>query len=138
MTYWVYMLLVGDRSHGYNRKIYTGYTQHLMQRIVQHSGLSNIKGARLTRKQPIELVYLEKHQNRQNAIQRERQFKKQSPYNQKKHKLTLIKEFQMKNGHLLNEINEILIKHFEFLDILIKTMNGVEKEFDKTLDTVLR
>jgi predicted GIY-YIG superfamily endonuclease len=109
-----------------------------MQRIAQHSGLSNTKGARLTRKQPIELVYLEKYHSRKEALQRERQFKKQSPYNQKKHKLTLIKEFQMKNGHLLNEINEKLTKHFEFLNTLIEAMNEVEKELKKTLNTVSR
>jgi predicted GIY-YIG superfamily endonuclease len=107
-----------------------------MQRIAQHSGLSNTKGARLTRKQPIELVYLEKYHSRKKALQRERQFKKQSPYNQKKHKLTLIKEFQMKYGHFLNEINEKLVKHFEFLNTLIKAMNDAEKELSKTLNTV--
>jgi predicted GIY-YIG superfamily endonuclease len=70
LPYWVYMLFVGDKSHGMNRKIYTGYTRHLMSRIVQHSGLSNTKGARITRKQPIELVYLEKFPSQKLVMQR--------------------------------------------------------------------
>ncbi|MFX0170610.1 MAG: GIY-YIG nuclease family protein [Candidatus Hodarchaeota archaeon] len=137
MTFWVYMLFVGDHSHGNNRKIYTGYTKHLMQRITQHIGLSNTKGARLTRKQPIELVYLEKFQSRKKAIQRENQFKKQNPYNQKKHKLALIREFQIENGPILKEINEKLIEYFEFLNTLIKNMITAERELKEKLNSVL-
>ncbi|MFX0150421.1 MAG: GIY-YIG nuclease family protein [Candidatus Hodarchaeota archaeon] len=137
MTFWVYMLFVGDHSHGYNRKIYTGYTKYLMQRITQHSGLSNTKGARLTRKQPIELVYLEKFQSRKKAIQREKQFKKQNPYNQKKYKLVLIREFQKEYGPILKEINEKLFEYFAFLNILIKSMIATEKELKEKLNSIL-
>ena len=89
MVYWVYMLLVGPISRGYNRKIYTGYTKHLASRLTQHSGISNIRGARLTRKQQIELVYLEKFVTQKEAMKREWEFKHSSPLNQKKNKLVL-------------------------------------------------
>lgn len=129
MPYWVYMLLVGDPSHGDNRKIYTGYTHHLVLRIIQHCGLTSTKGARLTRKQPIQLAFLEYHKSRKKAIRRERQLKRESPYNQKKHKMTLIKEFSSEYGHLLEKINNKLTEHFEFLNSLIKTMREVQIEF---------
>ncbi|MHA1970103.1 MAG: GIY-YIG nuclease family protein [Candidatus Hodarchaeales archaeon] len=128
MPYWVYMLLVGDKSHGKNRKIYTGYTHRLMSRIIQHSGLSNTKGARITRRQPIEVVYLEKLPSQKLAMQREWQLKHESPYNQKTTKLRLIDDFNKKFGHLLSELNIKLSEHFEFLDHLIKVMKNTEKE----------
>lgn len=127
MPFWIYMLLVGDKSHGTNRKIYTGYTRHLMLRIAQHSGLTPTKGARLTRRQPIELVYLEQYKSRKKALQREWQLKHESPFNQKKHKLKLIEEFHSKYGHILLKLNTKLVEHFEFLTTLIKTMKSVEK-----------
>ena len=131
------MLLVGEKSHGSNRKIYTGYTHHLMTRVSQHSGLSQTKGARLTRKQRIELVYLEKYSSQKLAMKREWQFKHESPYNQKKSKLVLIKEFQKTYGHILNEFNNKLEKHFEFLEDMIKSMKNTEKVLIKNLDNNL-
>ncbi|UCE14338.1 MAG: GIY-YIG nuclease family protein [Candidatus Heimdallarchaeota archaeon] len=129
MPYWVYMLFVGDQRHGVNRKIYTGYTQHLMPRIIQHSGLTSTKGAHLTRKQPIELVFLEFYKSRRKAIHRERQLKYESPYNQKKHKLNLIRDFSSEYGPLLAKVNSKLTEHFEFLNSFIKTMEEVQNEF---------
>lgn len=128
VPFWVYMLFVGEKSHGFNRKIYTGYTHHLMSRITQHSGLSHTKGARITRRQPIELVYLEKFPSQKSAMQRERQLKRESPYNQKTTKLKLIDEFSKNYGHVLSELNIKLSKHFEFLNHLIKVMKNTEKE----------
>ena len=135
MPFWVYMLFVGDKSHGNNRKIYTGYTRHLMSRIAQHSGLTSTKGAKLTRKQPIELVYLEYFTSRKKGLQREWQLKHESPYNQKKEKLKLIDEFCSKNGHILQELNIKLVEHFEFLANLKKTMKSVEKRLIRKIKT---
>ena len=128
MPYWVYMLFVGQKSRGKNRKIYTGYTQHLGKRITQHSGLNSTKGARLTRKQPIELVYLEKFTSRKQALRREWEFKHKSPFNQKDYKLALIKEFLQSNSEIIKELNDKLMTHFDFLESMIKTINHVEKE----------
>ena len=133
MPFWVYMLLVGDRSHGKNRKIYTGYTHYLMPRIAQHSGLNRTKGARLTRNQPVELVYLEPHSSRKKAMQRERQLKHQSPLNQKKSKLKMIEEFHSVYGDIFEELNEKLNEYFEFLEILRKTMNLSQKELQSKI-----
>lgn len=127
LPFWVYFLLVGDKSHGNNRKIYTGYTHRLMSRITQHSGLSNTKGARITRRQPIELVYLEKFPSQKLAMKREWQLKHESPYNQKTEKLKLIDEFKKNYGHYLSEMNVKLSEHFEFLDHMIKVMKNTEK-----------
>ena len=135
MPFWIYMLLVGDRAHGTRRKIYTGYTSRLMLRMAQHSGLTPTKGARMTRRQPIELVYLEQYAARKKATQREWQLKHESPYNQKKYKLKLIEEFQSKYGHVLQELNVKLDEHFEFLEILIKTMKNVEKRLINEMKT---
>ena len=120
------MLLVGDYSHGYNRKVYTGYTHRLMQRLIQHSGLSNTKGARMTRKQQIELVYLEKFFSRKKALQREREYKKKSPFNQKKYKIKLIKEFQSNYGSFLERLNKQLAEHHQLMNDLTKTVNYLE------------
>jgi putative endonuclease len=128
LPYWVYMLLVGDTSHGMNRKIYTGYTRHLMSRIVQHSGLSNTKGARITRKQPIELVYLEKFPSQILAMQREWQLKHESPYSQKKSKLQLIDEFKRNYGPILTDLNTKLNEHYELLETIVKVMKKTEKD----------
>ena len=130
MPYWVYMLLVGPISRGYNRKIYTGYTKHLASRLTQHSGINSIKGARLTRKQPIELVYLEKFSSQKKAIQREWEFKHTSPLNQKKNKLALIKQFQEYQGELLNKINSQMQEYHEFLKDIIEVLTSAEKEFN--------
>ncbi len=106
-----------------------------MSRIAQHSGLAQTKGARLTRKQPIELVYLEQYPSQKKAMQREWQLKHESPFNQKKHKLKLIEEFHLKYGHLIRGLNEKLVEHFEFLATFTKTMKGVEKELITKLKT---
>ena len=129
------MLLVGDQAHGTKRKIYTGYTSRLMVRIAQHSGLTPTKGARMTRRQPIELVYLEQHTSRKKAMQREWQLKHESPFNQKKYKLKLIEAFQSKYSHFFQELNAKLVEHFEFLEILIKTMKNVEKRLINEMKT---
>ena len=136
--FWVYMLFVGNRSHGNNRKIYTGYTRHLASRIAQHSGLTQTKGARLTRKQPIELVYLEQYPSQKKAMHRERQLKHESPFNQKKYKLKLIEEFHTQYGHLVDGLNEKLVEHFEFLDNFAKTIKIVEKELITQIKTSIQ
>ena len=128
LPYWVYMLFVGDKSHGMNRKIDTGYTRHLMSRIVQHSGLSNTKGARITRKQPIELVYLEKFPSQKLLMQREWQLKHESPFSQKKSKLQLIDEFKRNFGPILTDLNTKLNEHYELLETIVKVMKKTEKD----------
>jgi putative endonuclease len=126
--------MVGPPTRGKNRKIYTGYTQHLSNRITQHSGLNSVKGARLTRKQPIELVYLEQFSSRKQALQREWEFKHKTPYNQKEFKLSLIREFQQSYSDLLNEINEQLSNHYDFLQSIITTFNLFEKEMASRIE----
>jgi putative endonuclease len=135
MVYWLYMLLVGPISRGYNRKIYTGYTKHLASRLTQHSGISNIRGARLTRKQPIELVYLEKFSSQKKAMKREWEFKHKSPLNQKKNKLALIKQFQEHQEELLNKINSQLYEYNQFLEGVIEILTSTEKEFKDHLES---
>ncbi|MHA2175115.1 MAG: GIY-YIG nuclease family protein [Candidatus Hodarchaeales archaeon] len=128
MPYWVYMLLVGQPSRGYNRKIYTGYTQHLGKRFTQHTGLNSTKGARLTRKQPIELAFVEKFPNRKQAMKREWDFKHKSPQNQKKFKLELIKAFQDTHRSLLDELNQQFFTYRKYLESLIEIIGKIEKE----------
>ena len=123
------MLFVGDPSHGVNRKLYTGYTKQLMARLIQHCGLSTTKGARITRKQQIELVYLEKFDLQKKALNREYQLKHENPYNQKKSKLQLIKEFESVHGQIFEEINQILAEQFKLLTDLVKTLENYEKKF---------
>ncbi|MFX1535901.1 MAG: GIY-YIG nuclease family protein [Promethearchaeota archaeon] len=127
MAYWVYFLLVGDPKRGLNRKIYTGYTKRLMARLVQHCGLSSTKGAQITRKQQIELVYLEKFASQKKAIQREYQLKHQSPFNQKEHKNMLIKKFELAHGQIFEEINKLLAEQFKFLKNWINALESIEK-----------
>lgn len=128
------MLFVGDPSHGSNRKIYTGYTNHLMPRLVQHCGLTSAKGARITRKQPIELAYLERYESRHKALQREFQLKHKSPFNQKKHKLMLVKEFESKHRQILQEINDTLAEQFKFLTGLLKSLENSEKSLKEEIN----
>ncbi len=128
LAFWVYMLLVGEKSRGYNRKIYTGYTHHLINRLTQHLGLNSTKGARLTRKQPIELVYLEIFSSRKQALKREWDFKHTSPLNQKSTKLSMVKEFQRKNTNLLSDLNALFEEHNQFLESMIKNLKTIEKE----------
>ncbi len=134
LVFWVYLLFIGNPSQGANRKIYTGYTKHLMARLVQHCGLTSTKGARITRKQPIELVYLENYTSQKRAMQREYQLKHESPFNQKKHKLMLIKESESEYGHMFQEINNLLTEHFKFLSGLVKTLENVEKRLKQEID----
>ncbi|MHA1513066.1 MAG: GIY-YIG nuclease family protein [Candidatus Hodarchaeales archaeon] len=129
------MLLVGPSSRGYNRKIYTGYTKHLASRLTQHSGINSIKGARLTRKQPIELVYLEKFSSQKKAMRREWEFKHTSPLNQKKNKLALIKHFQEHNKELLNKINTQMKEYHGFLEGVIEVLTSAEKEFNNQFES---
>lgn len=135
MSYWVYMLLVGPISRGYNRKIYTGYTKHLASRLTQHSGISSIKGARLTRKQPIELVYLEKFSSQKKAMKREWDFKHTSPLNQKKSKLALIKQFQEHREELLNKINTQLDEYDRSLEGVVEILTSTEKELKDQIES---
>ena len=131
------MLFVGDPSHGANRKLYTGYTKHLMARLIQHCGfLTSTKGARITRKQQIELVYLEKFTSQNKAIQREYQLKHKIPYNQKKHKLQLIKEFESAHGQIFEEINNILAEQFKLLTGLVKTLENYEQRLKTEIETL--
>jgi putative endonuclease len=135
MVYWVYMLLVGPISRGYNRKIYTGYTKHLASRLTQHSGINSTKGARLTCKQPIELVYLEKFSSQKKAMQREWEFKHTSPFNQKEHKLILIKQFQKNQEELLKKINTQMEEYHGILEGVIEVLTSSEKEFNKQFES---
>ncbi len=136
MPFWVYMLFVGNQSLRNNRKIYVGYTGRLISRIAQHSGLTPTKGARFTRRQPIELVYLERYTSRKKAMQREYQLKHENPFNQKKHKLMLIERFRLRHSQILQELNNKLAEHFEFLAILIKMMKKVEKQLNIEIETI--
>lgn len=135
LPFWVYFLLVGDPNRGLNRKIYTGYTKHLLARLVQHCGLSS-KGARITRKQQIELVYLEKFESQKKAMQREYQLKHGSPYNQKKHKIMLIKQFESTHGRIFKEINNLLAEQFKFLVNWTKRLENVEKKLRNDIETI--
>ncbi|MHA1978263.1 MAG: GIY-YIG nuclease family protein [Candidatus Hodarchaeales archaeon] len=128
MPFWVYMLLVGEKSRGYNRKIYTGYTHHLVNRLTQHVGLNSVKGARITRKQAIELAYLERFSSRKQALKREWDFKHTSPLNQKKNKLSLIREFQKNNADILENLNTTFEEHNHFLESMITSLKKIEKE----------
>ncbi|MHA2106477.1 MAG: GIY-YIG nuclease family protein [Candidatus Hodarchaeales archaeon] len=133
LPFWVYMLLVGEKSRGFNRKIYTGYTHHLINRLTQHIGVNSTKGARITRKQPIELVYLEKYSSRKLALKREWDFKHTNPLNQKAHKVSLIREFQRTNTDILKEINATFEEHNQFLESMIASLKKIEKEMDSRL-----
>ena len=135
MPFWVYMLLVGNKSRGYNRKIYTGYTHHLINRLTQHIGVNSTKGAQITRKQPIELVYLEKFSSRKQALKREWDFKHTSPLNQKTHKLALIKEFQSINADILSDLNTTFEEHNIFLESMIVSLKKIEKEMNSRLSS---
>ncbi|MFW9903655.1 MAG: GIY-YIG nuclease family protein [Candidatus Thorarchaeota archaeon] len=139
MPFWVYFLLVGDPKRGLNRKIYTGYTKHLMARLIQHCGLTSTKGARITRKQQIELVYLEKFESQKKAMQREYQLKHESPYNQKKYKIMLIKEFEPTHEQIFKifkEINNLFAEQFKFLSNWTKRLEDIEKRIRKDFEPI--
>ena len=127
MSYWVYFLFVGDWKSGNNRKIYIGYTKHLMIRLSQHIGLSSIKGAKFTRKQPIELARVEIYDRQKEALQREWQLKHKNPMNQKINKLRLINEFKAKYPDELLKINKYLKDYYFYLNRLNKIMSEEEK-----------
>ncbi len=127
MPFWVYMLLVGSKSSGSNRRIYTGYTKNLGRRILQHSGISTTKGARLTRNQPIEFVYAEKFPNQKKAMQRERQLKHEAPFNKKEYKLRLIRQFKEVNLDKIEGVNMKLTEYFEFQKEFVRDLKGLEK-----------
>ena len=105
-----------------------------MARLIQHCGLTSTKGARITRKQQIELVYLENYVSQKKAMQREYQLKHESPFNQKKHKLMLIKEFESERGQMFQGINNQLAEHFKFLSGLVKTLDNVEKKLKQEIE----
>jgi predicted GIY-YIG superfamily endonuclease len=92
-----------------------------------------VKGARLTRKQPIELGYLEKFPSQKKALQREWDLKHTSPYNQKDHKLGLIKEFQQANQEWLAELNQTIQEQYSFLESFVKILKKVEREMSSRL-----
>lgn len=107
-----------------------------MARLVQHCGLTSTKGARITRKQQIELVYLEKFKSQKKAIQREYQLKHESPYNQKKHKIMLIKEFESIHGQIFEEINNLFTEQFKFLVNWQKRLENVEKQLRNDIESI--
>lgn len=106
-----------------------------MARLIQHCGfVTSAKGARITRKQQIELMYLEKFTSQKKAIQREYQLKHKTPYNQKKYKLQLIKEFESKHGQIFEEINNILTEQFKLLAGLVKILETFEQRLKNKIE----
>ena len=86
--YYVYILECCDKS------LYTGYTNHLEQRIKAHN---EGKGAKYTKgRRPVSLVYFESFQTKSEALKREYAIKQFS----RKKKLELIK------SSILNPIND--------------------------------
>lgn len=136
LSFWIYMLLVGPKTQGYNRRIYTGYTKYLSSRILQHSGISSIKGAKMTRKQPIEFVYAESYPTQKKAMQREKQLKHIHPYNKKDYKLKLIMQFQENNDEFIRSINDKLIEYFKFQKDFIQDLKNLESILSVHLDNV--
>ena len=134
MPYWVYMLFVGNKKHGSNRKIYTGYTKNLSIRLTQHLGVNSVKGARLTRNQPIELAYLESFNSRAKAMQRERQLKHEAPFNQKREKLKLINDFKKTSHEYLICINNMIEEYYSFLGRLIECFSRNEDIIKRSLN----
>ncbi len=67
--YHVYLVRCNDGT------LYTGITNDLERRLGQHNG-ERWGGARYTRgKRPVELVYIEKYENRSEALKREYEIK---------------------------------------------------------------
>ncbi|WP_028389174.1 GIY-YIG nuclease family protein [Legionella fairfieldensis] len=69
--FWVYILKCRDQSY------YTGHTDNLEHRIVQHQN-KLIPGCYTSTKLPIKLVYSESFPSREEALATERQLKKWS------------------------------------------------------------
>ncbi|MHA1975111.1 MAG: GIY-YIG nuclease family protein [Candidatus Hodarchaeales archaeon] len=136
MSYWVYFLLVGDKKHGINRKIYIGYTNHLVSRLIQHIGLSSTKGAKFTHKQIIEVGRLEIYKNKREAMQREWLLKHKSPFNQRSYKLDLILEFKSQFDNIIKNINQHLEEYFIFTNELVKSLNKTEKAIIDKMTTL--
>lgn len=63
MGYYTYILLCSDNS------LYTGYTDNLKRRIEAHNSGNGAKYTRV--RLPVELVYWEKYETKQKAMQRE-------------------------------------------------------------------
>ncbi|MHA1331351.1 MAG: GIY-YIG nuclease family protein, partial [Candidatus Hodarchaeales archaeon] len=116
-----------DKKHGINRKIYIGYTKHLIGRLMQHIGLSSAKGAKFTHKQIVELVRLEIYTNKKEAMQREWLLKHKNPFNQRQYKLNLINEFKSLYDPIIEEVNRCLEEYFIFTNELAKTLKSTEK-----------
>ena len=69
-VFYIYILKCGDDT------LYTGYTNHLEQRITQHN---EGKGAKYTRgRLPVALVYFEEYQTKSEAMKREYEIKQLS------------------------------------------------------------
>ena len=132
--YFVYMLYLGSPKRGKKRRIYTGYTKSLFKRLIQHLGADMIRGARTTRGQRLELVYFEKFTNQKQAMRREHELKKKSPYNTKEWKLNVINKFKLysNNQSNLDEINEYLNK----FDSLMKSFKKDFKEISDKIDAI--
>lgn len=95
-TAYTYIVECGDGS------LYTGWTNHLEERIVNHN---NGKGAKYTRARlPVHLVYYEVFATKQEAMQREWAIKQLT----RKDKLLLIKQLQPKEdrSYTIHRINE--------------------------------
>jgi predicted GIY-YIG superfamily endonuclease len=70
MSFWVYILRCGDRSY------YTGHTDNLELRMVQHE--AGTFGGYTEDKKPLELVYWQEVFSRDEALASERQIKRWS------------------------------------------------------------
>ncbi|MBV4418799.1 GIY-YIG nuclease family protein [Clostridium tyrobutyricum] len=80
--YYVYILKCCDNT------LYTGYTNDIQKRLKTHN---NGKGAKYTRSRlPVELIYFEKYDFKNDAMKREYQIKQLSRYQ----KLELINTIQ--------------------------------------------
>lgn len=70
--YYVYILKCHDNT------LYTGYTGNIQKRLKIHN---NGKGAKYTRSRlPVELMYFEKYDSKNDALKREYQIKQLSRY----------------------------------------------------------
>lgn len=95
-TAYTYIVGCGDGS------LYTGWTNHLEERIVNHN---NGKGAKYTRARlPVHLVYYEVFATKQEAMQREWAIKQLT----RKDKLLLIEQLQPEEdrSYTIHRINE--------------------------------
>ena len=70
MTFWIYLLHCGDGSY------YTGHTDNLEQRLVQHE--AGTFGGYTAERKPLELVYSQELPSREEALAAEMQIKRWS------------------------------------------------------------